>query len=129
MRRLSETVKRRIVEHLACYWSPGEVVELIAKEFAVEVTPRQVRAYDPTSFQCVAAPRLLDLHKATRTRFEREVAEIAIAHRAFRLRQLEKLYLAAEKQGNITLAANMLEQAAKEVGGMFTNGRLGASGK
>lgn len=127
MRRLPEVVKRRIVEHLACYYGPAEVVELIAEEFGIDVTPRHVRAYDPTSFQCTASSRRIDLHKATRRRFEQEVAEIPIAHRAFRLRRLQQIHEKAVETGNLRLAAEALEQAAKEVGGMFTNARVAAA--
>ena len=57
MRRLTEKVKRRIVEHLACYHSPAEVTRLIEEEFGITLTARHVRAYDPTSPQCTAAQR------------------------------------------------------------------------
>ncbi len=50
MRRLSQTVKRRIVEQLACYCTHAQVAELIAEEFDVTVSPRHVQSYDPTSF-------------------------------------------------------------------------------
>ena len=47
MKRLPEAIKKRIVEHLACFQKPADVVELIAEEFDVTLTPRHVRAYDP----------------------------------------------------------------------------------
>ncbi len=124
MRRLPEAVKRRIVEHLACYWSHSEVADMIMHEYGVHVTPRHVRTYDPTSFQCTASERLRDLHAATRKRFEQEVAEVPIARRAFRLRRLQKIHDQALASGNLTLALHTLEQAAKEVGGTFTNARV-----
>lgn len=124
MKKLPESVKRRIVEHLACFWGHAEVADLIDDEFGLRVTPRHVRAYDPTSSQCVASPRLLELHAAARKRFELEVADIAIAHRSFRLKRLQRMFEEAETQGNIPLAAEVLEQAAKEVGGMFEKARV-----
>lgn len=38
MRRLQDVVKRRIIEHLACYRTHTEVAELIADEFGVTPT-------------------------------------------------------------------------------------------
>lgn len=124
MKRLPDLIKRRIVEHLACYYSPAEVVDLIRQEFDVVLTSRHVRAYDPTSFQCVASPRLRAYHATVRERLASEIAAIPIAHRAFRLRQLQQLYEKAREEENLVAAANALEQAAKEVGDMFVNHRL-----
>lgn len=127
MKRLPDRVKRRIVEHLACYCTTPEVVELIAEEFGLMLTPRHIRAYDPTSLQCAASTRLRELHAATRARFEQTIAEVPIAHRAFRLRRLHKIHDAAIAAGNLNLAREALEQAAKEVGNMFVNARAAAS--
>lgn len=124
MRRLPEAFKRRIVEHLACYWSHAEVAELIKEEYGAHVTPRHVRTYDPTSFQCTASERLRELHAATRRRFEQEVADVPIARRAFRLRRLQKIHDQALASGNAALVLHTLEHAAKEVGGMFNNTRV-----
>ena len=44
MKRLSDAIKRRIVEHLARYRTHAEVVGLIAEEFDLYLTPRHVRA-------------------------------------------------------------------------------------
>ncbi|WP_157573342.1 DUF2280 domain-containing protein, partial [Novosphingobium sp. AAP83] len=68
--------------------------------------------------------RLRDLHAATRKRFEQEVADVPIIRRAFRLRRLQKIHDQALASGNAALALHTLEQAAKEVGGMFTNSRV-----
>ena len=127
MRRLPERVKRRIVEHLACLYSNAEVVELIEQEFEITLTTRHVRAYDPMSFQCVASDRLRAYYATVRERLATEVAAIPIAHRAFRLHRLQKIHDQAAAAGNLEMAARALEQAAKEVGGMFTNPRVGAT--
>jgi hypothetical protein len=50
--------------------------------------------------------------------------DLAIAHRSFRLRTLQRLAQRAESMGNIALTARLLEQAAKEVGDAFTSRRL-----
>ncbi len=119
MKRLPERVKRRIIEHLACYHSPKEVADLIEEEFDVHLTSRHVRAYDPTSFQFAAAPCWIEYFSATRRRFEQEIGEVPIAHRAYRLRRLGKLFEQAKEEGRYHDAIACLEQAAKEVGNWF----------
>lgn len=119
MRRLSDVVKRRIVEHLACYRTHAEVADLIDEEFDVTLTPRHVRAYDPASFQFAGSHRWLEYYQIVRKRCADEVGEIAIAHRAYRLRKLQKLFDVAIDHGDYWQALSVLEQAAKEVGNYF----------
>ena len=121
MRRLPDPVKRRIVEHLACYRSHAEVVELIAAEFDIALTPRHVRAYDPMCFQFAGGTRWQEYHGLVRHRLETELAEIPIAHRAFRLRRLGQLHDMARNAGDLEEARKALEQAAKETGNVYTN--------
>jgi len=42
---------------------------------------------------------------------------------AYRLRTLQHSLRTAERRGDIVLSAQLLEQAAKEVGGVFTNSK------
>jgi len=119
MRRLPEAIKRRIVEHLACYQPYAEISRLIEQEYDVTLTPRHVRAYDPTSPQYSGAPRWVEYHKTVRNRFAQEAGQIAITQQAYRLHTLDKLVDRAIEQGNSRLAAQLLEQAAKEVGGWY----------
>jgi hypothetical protein len=119
MRRLSNAVKQRIVEHLACYQSHAEVVALILEEFGLALTPRHVRVYDPQSFQFAASHQWLDYHCAVRERFRSEIGNIAIFHKAFRLQRLEDLFIRASEQGDGRQAAKLLEQAAKEMGNWY----------
>ncbi|KAG0753006.1 hypothetical protein G6F22_021632 [Rhizopus arrhizus] len=63
----------------------------------------------------------IQLFNDTRQRFRQEVAEIPIADQAFRLRALGKIYDLHISRGNVVGAAAVLEQAAKEAGGLFTN--------
>ena len=119
MRRIPETIKRRLVELLGCYYTPSEVARLIQLEFDMLLTTRHVRAYDPTSFQFVAARRWEEYFWAARKRFENEIADVPIARRAFRLRRLTVLYDRAFEKGDMAEARSCLEQAAKEVGEWF----------
>ncbi|BDI59529.1 DUF2280 domain-containing protein [Qipengyuania nanhaisediminis] len=128
MKRLSETIKKRIVEHLACFQTPADVVGLIAEEFDVTLTPRHVRAYDPASFQFAAAPRWLEYHAAVRKRYQQEIGQVAIAHRTVRLNRLQQIVdVALEKVaegGDDWLEAaeqvrKAVEAAAKDVGDWY----------
>lgn len=113
MNRLPESIKRRIVEHLACYRSHVEVAQLIATEFEVSLTVRHIRAYDPTSFQFAASQRRHDYYKQVRSRCADELGEVAIAHRAYLLIQLQQLLKEAMDQGNLRQALVLLKTAAK----------------
>lgn len=124
MAKLTDSQKRFIVQALACWDTPTQVAEAVKEEFGVGVPRVQVAQYDPTK---VAGQKLakkwMELFDATRKRFREEVAEIPIADQAFRLRALGKIYDRHISRGNVVGAAAVLEQAAKEAGGAFTNRR------
>jgi hypothetical protein len=131
MAMLSESAKCFIVQALACYDTPSQVSEAVKDEFGLDVPRMQVAQYDPTQAAGKdLAKKWRDLFDATRKRFREEVAEIPIADQAYRLRQLGKIYDRHMSRGNVLGAAGALEQAAKEVGGAFTNRRehTGAGG-
>ena len=116
MKRLTEDMKRRIVEQLACYRSHAETATLLNEEFGVALTLRHIRAYDPSTFQFAGSADWIDYHRLVREKFAVEIKSIAISHRAYRLNELQNLYYNAKDNGNLRQAAKMLEQAAKEVG-------------
>jgi hypothetical protein len=122
MATLSEAVKRFIVQALACYDTPTQVSEAVKEEFGIDIPRNQVGRYDPTKASGAdLAQKWRDLFESTRTKFRAEIAEIPIADQAFRLRQLGRLYERTARAGNTVVAAQLLEQAAKEAGGTFTN--------
>jgi hypothetical protein len=51
------------------------------------------------------------------------LADIPIAQMGYRLRRLQEMALQAERMKNYKLAAEIMEQAAKDHGGLFTNVR------
>ncbi|MBN3755905.1 DUF2280 domain-containing protein [Paraburkholderia sp. Tr-20389] len=122
MAALTDEVKAFIVRGLACFETPTEVARYVKEEFGIVVTASQVQAYDPTKRQ---GRSLSEKWRATfaadRAAFRAKVEEIPIANLAFRLQELTKLYRKATSQGNVVAASSLLEQAAKEVGGAFTN--------
>ena len=122
MAKLSEAEKRFIVQALACYDTPTQVVEAVKEEFGTVMDRGHVGCYDPTK---VAGKQLAkkwrDLFDATRTAFKLDVGQIPIAQRAYRLRALQRIANKAEGMKNMPLALQVLEQAAKECGDMYVN--------
>lgn len=127
MAALKNEVKAFIVQALACYDTPSEVVMSVKEEFGLAVTKQQCEAYDPTKYVGRdLSTRWRVMFEDTRKRFRDEVAEIPIASRAFRLRRLEKNLEKADRSRNVVLSNQVLEQAAKEVGDVYVNRRLDA---
>ncbi|PVF12383.1 hypothetical protein DBO95_16580, partial [Yersinia pestis] len=67
------------------------------------------------------AKKWVELFTITRERFQTEIASIPIANKAYRLRALDRMAAATEKQKNFGMTAQLMEQAAKEVGDAYTN--------
>lgn len=128
MATLTEDVKAFIVQALACFDTPTQVSEAVREEFGVEVTRMQVSAYDPTKKNGRdVSKKWRAIFAETRKRFLEETAEIPIANQSFRLRALQRMYEKTAARGNVVVAADLIEQAAKEVGGLFVNRLRGES--
>ena len=122
MATLKNEVKSFIVQALACFDTPSQVVESVKNEFGVVVTRQQVETHDPTKAAGKGlAVKWATLFHDTRKRFRDETADIPIANRAFRLRAMNRFVEKAETMKNIGLAMQILEQAAKEAGDMYVN--------
>ncbi|WOC04935.1 DUF2280 domain-containing protein [Providencia sp. PROV024] len=122
MAALKPEVKASIVQALACYDTPSQVVALVKQEFGLSVTLQQVSSYDPT--KAIAknlGKKWVDLFNETRKRFQEEVSDIPIANKAYRLRMLDRMATKAEGMRNFSLTAQLVEQAAKECGDAYTN--------
>ncbi|WP_315336185.1 DUF2280 domain-containing protein [Pseudomonas grimontii] len=122
MANLKNEVKSFIVQALACFDTPSQVVEAVKNEYGIAVSRQQVETHDPTkSAGKGLAVKWVTLFQDTRKRFREETAEIPIANRAFRLRAMNRSFERADSSKNIPLAMQILEQAAKETGDMFVN--------
>lgn len=119
MATLKEPVKIFIVQSLACRDTPQEVAELVKQEFGVDIDRVQVATYDPTK---VAGKNLskkyVELFEKTRDEFDKGLIDIPIANKYYRLKQYQRQL---EKTRNVKTALKILEQAAKDIGGQFTN--------
>lgn len=122
MATLKGEVKAFIVQSLACFDTPSQVVELVKKEFGLSITRQQVESHDPTKANGRGlAQKWVDMFNATRERFQNEISDIPIANKAYRLRVLDRMATRAEGMKNLSLTAEIIEQAAKECGDAYTN--------
>ncbi len=122
MAALKPEVRAFIVQELACFDTPSQIVESVQKEFKVQVTRQQVASHDPTKAAGKGlAQKWVDLFNRTRDRFLKEISDIPIANKAYRLRVLDRMATRAEGMKNLALTAEIIEQAAKECGDAYTN--------
>lgn len=122
MATLKGEVKAFIVQSLACFDTPSQVVEMVKKEFGLSITRQQVESHDPTKANGRGlAQKWVDMFNATRERFQNEISDIPIANKAYRLRVLDRMATRAEGMKNLALTAEIIEQAAKECGDAYTN--------
>ncbi|WP_196093808.1 DUF2280 domain-containing protein [Citrobacter sp. Res13-Lact-LER2-35-b] len=122
MATLKGEVKAFIVQSLACFDTPSQVVESVKKEFGLSITRQQVESHDPTKANGRGlAQKWVDMFNTTRERFQNEISDIPIANKAYRLRVLDRMATRAEGMKNLALTAEIIEQAAKECGDAYTN--------
>lgn len=122
MATLKGEVKAFIVQSLACFDTPSQVVEAVKKEFGITIPRQQVESHDPTKANGKGlAKKWVEMFNETRERFQNEISDIPIANKAYRLRVLDRMATRAEGMKNLALTAEIIEQAAKECGDAYTN--------
>jgi len=126
MPTLTDEIKTFIVKGLACFDTPSKVAEAVMSTFDVEVTRHHVHRYDPACAQ-PPAPRWRELHAATRQAFLADRAAIGVAQRNVRLRMLDRMVREAGGRHSLKLTAALLEQAAKECGGLYDRRKISAA--
>lgn len=120
MAALKEPVKIFIVQALACRDTPQEVVDLVKQEYGIQISRSQCQAYDPTKYSGRnLSKKFVDLFNKTRADFDAGLIDIPIANKHYRLKQYQKQLERNSK--NVVMSLKILEQAAKDVGGQFTN--------
>ena len=120
MATLKEPVKIFIVQALGCRDTPQEVAEAVKQEFKIELDRRQCASYDPTKPAGQnLSKKFVQLFNETREKFDAGLIDIPIANKHFRLKQYQKQLERNAK--NTVMSLKILEQAAKDVGGQFTN--------
>ncbi|MFI7758511.1 DUF2280 domain-containing protein [Acinetobacter baumannii] len=119
MATLKEPVKIFIVQSLACRDTPQEVVEQVKQEFGVDISRSQCECYDPTKYSGRnLSKKFVELFESTREKFDEGLIDIPIANKYYRLKQYQRQL---DRTRNVKTALKILEQAAKDIGGQFTN--------
>lgn len=122
MATLNPEQKMFIVQRLACFDTPAQCVEAVKAEFGLDVLPQQVHCYHPERRQGRKMSKDLRLlFDTTRAKYRSNTEDIPIANKTWRVQRLYEMATAAQKKGNSVLAAQLLEQAAKEMGEAYTN--------
>ena len=120
MAALKEPVKIFIVQALACRDTPQEVADQVLQEFGVKIDRKQCQLYDPTKAAGKnLSKKFVELFNKTRADFDAGLIDIPIANKHYRLKQYQKQLERNAK--NTVMSLKILEQAAKDVGGQFTN--------
>lgn len=120
MAALKEPVKIFIVQALACRDTPQEVADQVLQEFGVKIDRKQCQLYDPTKAAGKnLSKKFVDLFNKTRADFDAGLIDIPIANKHYRLKQYQKQLERNAK--NTVMSLKILEQAAKDCGGQFTN--------
>ncbi|MGM7368663.1 DUF2280 domain-containing protein, partial [Acinetobacter baumannii] len=93
MAALKEPVKIFIVQSLACFDTPQQVADAVKQRFGIEIDRRQCEAYDPTKTTGKnLSKKLVTLFHKTREDFKKNVYDIPLANKAYRLKELQKIY-------------------------------------
>lgn len=117
-------MQHAIVRALACFDTPSEIAAQVKRDFGADVTRQQIATYDPTKAagRNVSA-KLRGVFDAARWAFLTEMKDIPVSHLSYRLRVLQRELERQQERGNSVMVLKILEQAAKECGGIFTNRR------
>ena len=129
MATLKEPVKIFIVQSLACFETPQQVADAVREKYGIEIDRQQVASYDPTKATCRGISKALKkIFDETRQAFRENIDDIAIANKAFRLRELQKMY--DDSGRNKRAKQNLLKQAFQETDGRVTKQEItGANGE
>jgi hypothetical protein len=123
MARLTAEHKAFVIRAFARFASVSETARELKEEFGIDASTQQLYGYHPDTVNFRAAKQWLELFHAERKRFLESTDSIGIANKAYRLKELHKLCVIAIGRKNVKLAAELMEQAAKEMGEVFTNKR------
>lgn len=127
---LDEKHKVWLVTAYACYKRTGEVREEFAKTFGAEIPEQQARSFNLSAFRSQEEAnkgrkgRWWPLYEDARKRFEESLVDVPIASKAYRIRKLDEMFDLAFTRRNFKSAADLLEQAAKEMGDAHSNRRV-----
>lgn len=126
---IPDEVKVFMVMELACYSTPSEVAEAVLQEFGLTVDRRAVERYNPTRVTGAnLGKKHRDLFFATREGFKQQTIEVPIASKVYRLKVMDRAVRQLLQRKNVMGAMEVLEQAARETGGMYDRRPIGSGG-
>ncbi len=118
--KLSSQCKIFIIQQLALYERPQAICNMVKTEFGESITINAVKYFD------ISNPNLpekwKDIFTHTRNCFLEAIKDIPIAHKSYRLKELDRIYHEQERsslKNPVELRAT-LEQAAKEAGNYYS---------
>lgn len=120
--KLGDEQKTYVVQQLAAYETPSDVAAQVKERWGIEISKQAVEAYDPTKWAGRdLAKKWSAAFDLARKAYLEDLDGVPEAHKAVRVKQLARMARQASERGNVVLAADLLAQIAKEVGGAFTN--------
>jgi len=122
IRRLPSNVKQFIVINNACGSSPSQVAKAVKEVFGLDVSAQAVERYDPTKTagQSLSLP-LKTLFREMQREFQTMVVKAGVADQSWRIAKLHLIAQHCFDQGNYQRTMEAMEQAAKDLGGVYTN--------
>lgn len=93
---------------------------MLKNDFSVTATIQQIVYYDPTKSYHLAE-KWRYLFQEARKKYIEEVLSVPISNKGYRMNELQRIFDESKKSGNLMMQLQILEQAAKEVGGLFEN--------
>lgn len=124
MAKLTNEQQVFIVTQFACYSKLSQVQEAVEERFGIKPSKTLLNGYDMDGWARENhGKKWIPVFDRAREQFHETAATIPIATKAFRLKQLGAMFDTALSAKNLHMAASLLEQAAKESGGSFTNER------
>lgn len=110
-----------VITSLACFNTLTETARMFSDEYGIDFALATFQRYDPTTLRGrELSEKYKELFYQIRSEYMEREQDIPIAHRIVRLKRLEDEYM---NNDDPTIRLKVLEQASKEVGGLYTNKR------
>lgn len=109
-----------IVQQLACDKTLPEIVEAVKEQYDIEISRQAVHYYNPLRNEKLDEELARIFHE-TRAKIKEGTLEVPCSSQTYRLMMLQSLIDKANRRGQSTVVAKLLEQAAKEIGGFYSS--------
>lgn len=132
MADLTEQQKQFVIRCWACDMESKDIADSFVENFsteetvAVRPTSSQLARYNPRNESCSLSPAHLKIFNKAQKTFREDLSTIPAFHRAYRVRELNILYLQLKKKSAV-LAQAVLKQIAQENGGLFEQRQVAGS--